>query len=549
MRSILLTLLCLFICFGSVQAQEPTKPDLESFGAWPILHDGRVKTMESFSRAVFYIIAGDTELNGITATAWMANTLFDPSSGINVPVFEISRHGILDLPEREDNRYTMNEVMTAMQPHQDLLVTLDKLVPDTLTASQKDLLKLYEGVSIYNQIIQSFSAVLPLQGHDKPFIDGGGGRAQRALIEEGGMDNALVKIIPNDSPSTPMISMWQAIQSDIDSPVVESIKVMAQAWNEQDYQRWNDHVIAVKDILQSHHDNAILLKLEHYYVMVQPMLWVIGLYILGTALFLLKQNFFAITLITGGFIMHLGALITRSVILARPPTGTLYETLLFGAAIIMMVGLITVFKNKNQSLFLMICAMSAAFILFISRGFVGGDSLNVLIAVLNTNFWLSTHVTVIIIGYGFCIMAAMVAHGVLAADNPWLEKLMVPLTLMALLFTSIGTLLGGIWADQSWGRFWGWDPKENGALLIVLWLAWVLHGRISGHFKPRGFAAALALTNITVALTWFGVNLLGVGLHSYGFIDGIAWGLGSFIIVQILVVAVLYYRYPKVRHG
>ena len=118
---------------------------------------------------------------------------------------------------------------------------------------------------------------------------------------------------------------------------------------------------------------------------------------------------------------------------------------------------------------------------------------------------------------------------------------MMILAICALLFTSVGTLLGGIWADQSWGRFWGWDPKENGALLIVLWLIWVLHGRLSGHFKLRGFATALALTNIMVALTWFGVNLLGVGLHSYGFISGIAYGLGGFIIAQITVVAGLYF--------
>jgi ABC-type transport system involved in cytochrome c biogenesis permease subunit len=548
MRVFFLSILC-FVLSLSAHAQEKVKPDLESFGAWPVLHDGRTKTMESFSRAVFYTIAGETEFNGITATAWMANTLFDPSSSINVPIFKISRHGLLDLPNREDARYTMNEVMTALQPHQDLLIALEQKNPATLNASQKDLLKLYEAVSIYNQVIQSFSAVLPLHGHDQPFIDGGGGAAQRALIQEGGMDNTLVRIIPNDSPSVPMVSMWQAIQSDIETPVIENIKIMAAAWNEGDYATWNERAKIVQTTLNTHHGSPVLLKLEHYYVMINPMAWAIGFYLVGTGLFFMKQNLLATVVLSTGFALHLGALVTRSIILARPPTGTLYETLLFGAAIIMLVGLMTIFKNKNHSLFLMICAISAAFILFISRGFIGGDSLNVLIAVLNTNFWLSTHVTVIIIGYGFCIMAAMVAHGVLAVDNPFLEKLMVPLTLAALLFTSIGTLLGGIWADQSWGRFWGWDPKENGALLIVLWLAWVLHGRISGHFKPRGFAAALALTNIMVALTWFGVNLLGVGLHSYGFIDGIAWGLGSFIVIQMMVVAFLYYRYPKVRHG
>ena len=548
MRIVLTILFCLMLPVMA-KGETPVKPDLENFGAWPVLHDGRVKTMESFSRAVFYTISGETELNGIAATAWMAATLFDPAATIAVPVFHIPRGDILDLPDRDDRRYSMNEVMSALQPHQDLLITLEQKDPATLTSGQKDLLKLYEGVSIYNQIIQSFSAVLPLQGHDKAYIDGGGGDAQRALILQGGMDNGLLKLIPNDIPSMPMVSVWEAIGLGVDTPLIDTLKIMAQAWNNGDYETWNRHAETVKTQLQSNYGHPALLKMEHYYAMIQPMIWVMILYIIGAILLAIKHPVFGTFALSAGVGMHLVALVTRSLILARPPTGTLYETLLFGAVIIMLVGLIALLKNKNHTPFLMICALSSAFILFISRGFVEGDSLNVLIAVLNTNFWLSTHVTVIIIGYGFCIMAAMVAHGVLAVDHPSLNKLMVPLTLMALLFTSIGTLLGGIWADQSWGRFWGWDPKENGALLIVLWLAWILHGRISGHFKPRGFAAALALTNIMVALTWFGVNLLGVGLHSYGFIEGIAWGLGSFIAIQILVVAILYHRYPKVRHG
>ena len=111
--------------------------------------------------------------------------------------------------------------------------------------------------------------------------------------------------------------------------------------------------------------------------------------------------------------------------------------------------------------------------------------------------------------------------------------------IFALLFTAVGTMLGGVWADQSWGRFWGWDPKENGALWIVLWLIWLLHGRLAGQLAPLGFAAGLALVNIVVALAWFGVNLLSVGLHSYGFTDTAAYGLLIFCIAELLIIAAL----------
>src|SRR5437763_1739057 len=83
----------------------------------------------------------------------------------------------------------------------------------------------------------------------------------------------------------------------------------------------------------------------------------------------------------------------------------------------------------------------------------------------------------------------------------------------------VGTVLGGIWADQSWGRFWGWDPKENGAVLIVLWCAIILHARWGGFIRQRGLMVMAIFGNVVTSFSWFGVNMLGVGLHSYGFMQ------------------------------
>ena len=119
------------------------------------------------------------------------------------------------------------------------------------------------------------------------------------------------------------------------------------------------------------------------------------------------------------------------------------------------------------------------------------------------------------------------------------------LTLMALFFTMFGTILGGIWADQSWGRFWGWDPKENGALLIVLWHLMMLHLRISGMVKPLGYAVGISLVNIIVAIAWFGVNLLNIGLHSYGFTDNVATNLFLFICIELIFILSFYFLNKK----
>jgi hypothetical protein len=89
-----------------------------------------------------------------------------------------------------------------------------------------------------------------------------------------------------------------------------------------------------------------------------------------------------------------------------------------------------------------------------------------------------------------------------------------------LFLSLVGTVLGGIWANYSWGRFWGWDPKENGALLIVLWTLAILHARLGGHIREWGIHLASIFTAIVVTFSWWHVNFLGVGLHNYGFTAG-----------------------------
>jgi hypothetical protein len=104
----------------------------------------------------------------------------------------------------------------------------------------------------------------------------------------------------------------------------------------------------------------------------------------------------------------------------------------------------------------------------------------------------------------------------------------------ATLLSFVGTVLGGIWADQSWGRFWGWDPKENGAILIVLWNAIILHARWGGLIRTLGIAVLAIVGNVITGWSWFGTNLMGVGLHSYGFMDSGVFWLGLFAASQLL---------------
>jgi ABC-type transport system involved in cytochrome c biogenesis permease subunit len=166
-----------------------------------------------------------------------------------------------------------------------------------------------------------------------------------------------------------------------------------------------------------------------------------------------------------------------------------------------------------------------------------------LVAVLDTNFWLATHVTAITIGYAAGLFAAILASIFLLSklfqisrkDKSYytsLTRMTYGVLCFGVIFSTVGTILGGIWANDSWGRFWGWDPKENGALLIVLSQLVILHLRMGGYIRDFGIAMLAAFGGIIVAFSWWGVNLLGVGLHSYGFTSGISTALNTYYIVQ-----------------
>jgi ABC-type transport system involved in cytochrome c biogenesis permease subunit len=177
-----------------------------------------------------------------------------------------------------------------------------------------------------------------------------------------------------------------------------------------------------------------------------------------------------------------------------------------------------------------------------------GDTFIVLQAVLDTQFWLATHVVTVNLGYSatyltglWGILYILLGHVFPVLDTEGRHKLLRILygTLcFAIFFSFVGTVLGGLWADDSWGRFWGWDPKENGALMIVLWNALVLHARWGGLVKGRGLANLVVAGNIVTTWSYFGVNELGVGLHSYGASESsTAMWLLTFAASQIAIVA------------
>ncbi len=257
-----------------------------------------------------------------------------------------------------------------------------------------------------------------------------------------------------------------------------------------------------------------------------------------------------------GYATHVAGIVSRILIMKRPPVTSLYETFPFVAAVSILAALFIERINRKRAsagIGLLCASLIGIILLSIANRYAAeGDTMHMLVAVLNSNFWLSTHVVCVTIGYSACLLAGAIGHIWLiralipspSGDTSKAERLkeiakMVYGTLcFGLLFSFIGTVLGGIWADQSWGRFWGWDPKENGALLIVLWCIILLHAKQWGKIQNLGLALGAVFGAIVVSLAWFGVNLLNVGLHSYGFTTGAATKLFAFIGGELLFMAI-----------
>jgi len=243
-------------------------------------------------------------------------------------------------------------------------------------------------------------------------------------------------------------------------------------------------------------------------------------------------------------------LAVRMILSGRPPVTNLAGTFLAVAWCALALSLFLTFRPAQRSASLL--ALGAGSLLpLLSLAVQGGsDPFAPLQAVLNTNFWLSVHVTAIVAGYAATFGAGLLGHAYLAASLSsgggrqlltWWKNLRLVLV-AALALTLTGTLLGGVWADQSWGRFWGWDPKENGALLILLWLALTLHLKPSGWAAEWGTALAAALLLPVLLFSWLGVNLLGVGFHSYGAAGGRLTLFLGLLAADLLVLAWLTVR-------
>lgn len=557
--------------------------DLSGFGELPVLHEGRVKPLDSFARIQQRLIADNNEQN---ALAWLAESIFDPAQAAETPIFHVRSLSLrrqLALPDKEF--YSLEEISQGLAATQKLLPDLMKS-PGALAPDQKELLRLHEKSFAYSQLLGSLTMILPIAASetadDVRWIDlrkkeeDINNRVRAVIARKGenfdkfsedekslvmlgmkmsqlasaGRLNAILKVIPPSwRGQTAWVAPWEMIYAGAGSPetaaALSAWRDMADGYRNGDKTQWTRGV-AVAASLGKKYAAGWRLWLEQALNKLKPLLLAGVLYALALVLAAGSYSRFALWPALAGAMLHLSEIVARVTILSRPPVGTLYESMIFVGFIAAAVALFAQSRKRNR--FLLGCGIFTALVtLVFAPAFApAGDNREMLVAVLNTNFWLATHVICITAGYGVSILAATLAHmAIFRRNSRDLAPLVYKTLLGALFLMAFGTVLGGIWADQSWGRFWGWDPKENGALLIVLWIVWILHGRLGGYMKERIWLAATAALNIVVAMSWIGVNLLNIGLHSYGFTDSMAAGFGLFFLLESALILFLLQRKPQ----
>jgi cytochrome c-type biogenesis protein CcsB len=272
---------------------------------------------------------------------------------------------------------------------------------------------------------------------------------------------------------------------------------------------------------------------------------------------LFKNLFFGQVFAILTILTEVAGITMRVLISGRAPITNMYETVLFSGFGALVIALIISLFKKDR-LFILGGLSYNILCLFMMK-FAGNmldESISPLVPVLRDNFWLSTHVTTIMLSYAALALSWMLANFTLIKgrfgyierkDYRYYEDLVYTCIKVGIILLSAGIILGGVWADYSWGRFWGWDPKETWSLIVLLFYMAVLHGKSTNWMTTQRFISFAATGFLTVMMAWFGVNyILATGLHSYGFSEGGAIFLGSFFLVQVLILIITNFKKTEI---
>lgn len=576
--------------------------DLESFARLPLVFNGRHQPLDSLGRNSLiqirhrYGLYDAPEKREVAAAEWLAEVMMNPEVADRRKAFRVDHPeliSLLKLPAKDESRgedgkhYSWNQLEPGFKDIEDQAqrILTEKKDASQRNAFEQDVLKLRNALTLYLRLkntvhpqdtthfaqeLAAFQAALPEglaaireqqaeRAYNTNAFDHLLRFASRYDVIQRMEPPLIVPPSPHQTPED-WRRMGEVLLNHLrEEPLPEAVSswaAISTAFRTRDAAAFNAAVAAYQQQLAA---NPVVVpdltkaSREVFFNRMAPFYKTMPLYL---AAFLLACFYWfnfaewarktAWWLVLVAFVIHTAGLIFRMWLEGRPPVTNLYSSAIFIGWGSVGLGLILEKFWRNAIGLVVASALGFTTLIIAHNLALGGDTLEMLQAVLDTNFWLATHVVIVTLGYASTYVAGFLAiiyllrgiftRGLDEATGRSLTRMVYGIICFATLFSFVGTVLGGIWADQSWGRFWGWDPKENGALIIVLWNALILHARWGGLVRERGLMNLAVVGNIITSWSWFGTNMLGVGLHSYGFMSGAFLWLGGFMLSQLLLV-------------
>ncbi len=577
----------------------PSSPEnqmqIQRFGQLPVAYQGRVKPFDTLARNALRIVSGkqtyETALGRKEpAVRWLLDVLTDPPTAQKHRVLRIDNLDVLQalgMKPRSGFRYSLIELLKNRDAYSREIGLAHKVPSGERSLTQAKFAELGEKISLLSFLRGSFTSPANEIRTDSQEM------AMQSLQMLRSRLQSLSQNAPRPVPPSAADGAWSMLIEAEAEPMFQTLlgnkqqakpdeavvvlRTVLDAYASGDVEKFNaqlakyEQIVADRAEADAEYDLQMAasgqsgqrkaaekldlgrLRFEVFFNHFNPFVLSMALYVIAfvlaagswlwaTAILSRSANW----LLWFTFFLHTLALVARVVISGRPPVTNLYSSAVFigwGAVLFALV-----FERIYRFGIGNLLAAAVGFpTLFIAHNLAGdGDTFQVLQAVLDTQFWLATHVVCITLGYSTTLLAgalgvAYVIMGQMAgrlddSQQQHLVRMIYGTICFATFFSFIGTVLGGLWADDSWGRFWGWDPKENGALIIVLWNAVVLHARWGGLIQRRGLAVLAVFGNVVTAWSWFGVNAMGVGLHSYGFRSGMVFWLTVFVLSQLAIM-------------
>lgn len=581
--------------YGVVEA------DWASIGKLPVKQDGRVKPLDtvagyilqSLSEPVFGGVAyvRDSDGNKRSQVEWLLGVMTDVPWTKDAEVFRVYAKEVrelLDLDESRSNfRYSYNEITKNREA---FFAEIDKLREKSRAQIEFNFRE--QKISDFYQKLTSYELLsAAYEEPSLPQLDSNKEEdLQRALMRLDELDRRY-KIIEDMKPlalippasknkngeekqsdlswvaygPARFDSILQKVRKIEPNPAIESLHNLLEAVRSQNGREINQaarmyraQISAVDEVAEEQSKVSAEAWLNSF----KPVSLGVMLYLLSSIVAVVSfavprtRNFkhIAYGIIVGTFLIHTLTLLARMYISGRAPVVNLYSSAVFiGWACVLFCLVLELVMRLGLSN--IVGSLIGLITLSIAGSLDKSDTMHVLAAVLDTQFWLSTHVVIITLGYAVTFLAGffgavavivMLVRGIngekVDVNKDYLLQQLYRMSYFSvcfgILFSFVGTVLGGLWADDSWGRFWGWDPKENGALMIVLWNALVLHARWDRMVGVLGFSILAIVGNIVTSWSWFGTNLLGIGLHNYGFNKGIAYALLGTLAVHLALISI-----------